>query len=47
MKGFKIIKPEKKLVLPLFQGEVDMIDHLFNQKTYRGASQLLHCPSDA
>ena len=29
MKGFKIIKPEKKLVLPLFQGEVDMIDHLF------------------
>lgn len=36
MKGFKIIKPEKKLVLPLFQGEVDMIDHLFNQKTYRG-----------
>lgn len=36
MKGFKIIRPEKKLVLPLFQGEVDMIDHLFNQKTYRG-----------
>ena len=36
MKGFKIIKAENKLVLPLFEGEVKMIDQIFNQKTYRG-----------
>lgn len=36
MKGFKIIKSENKLVLPLFADEVSSIDALFHQKTYRG-----------
>jgi len=35
-KGFKIIKSESKLVLPLFDGEVQRIDRCFNLKTYRG-----------
>lgn len=35
-KGFKIIKSETKLVLPLFDGEVQKIDNCFNQKTYTG-----------
>lgn len=35
-KGFKIIKSETKLVLPLFDGEVQRIDHCFNLKTYTG-----------
>ena len=36
MKGFKIIKAESKLVLPLFENEVNKIDSMFNLKTYRG-----------
>ena len=36
MKGFKIIKSEKKLVVPLFDGEVQEIDRIFNLKTYTG-----------
>lgn len=36
MKGFKVIKSENKLVLPLFDSEVKEIDELFNMKTYRG-----------
>lgn len=36
MKGFKIIKAENKLVLPLFADEVKQIDDMFNLKTYRG-----------
>ena len=35
-KGFKITKSETKLVLPLFDGEVQKIDSCFNQKTYTG-----------
>lgn len=37
MKGFKIIKSENKLVLPIFDGEASQIDSLFNLKTYRGS----------
>lgn len=49
MKKFKLIKREKKLVLPLFSGEVQEIDKMFNLQTMTGLRNycIVHLMLDA